>query len=125
MFAQIRFGNIGQFKNRYLANGRAFKPSIQEAMVETLNDTVNVTKEVTPVDTGYMKGHIYGIIVSQTSCKLVSEAPYSYFVNFGHFTRSGSFVEAQPFFSIGMNHFAENITRNVIEKLLIAGFKII
>jgi hypothetical protein len=117
----IRFGNIGEFKNRLLANGRKFKPAIQDAMVEVLNESVNIAKETAPVDTGFMRDHIYGLIISQTSCQMISQAPYSLFVNFGHFTRGGTFVEAQPFFSIGVEHFTQNITQRVLEKLITAG----
>lgn len=125
MFTSIRYGNIGEYKNAVLNTGHKVKPSISEAMTEVLAEAVDITREVAPVDTGYMRDHIFGVIVSQTSCKLVSEAEYSAHVNFGHFTRSGSFVEAQPFFSMGLNHFVENIRRRVIEKLLIAGMHII
>jgi hypothetical protein len=125
MFAQLRFGRIGEYKNRLLANGRAIKPSIQEGMVEVLNESVDISKDAAPVDTGFMKSRIYGIIISQTSCLLVSEAHYSYFVNFGHFTRAGTWVDAQPFFSLGMNHFMENIKRRILEKMLIAGAHIL
>ena len=125
MFVGIRVGEIGQFKGRVLANGRKMKPAIQEAMVEVLGESVDVSRDAAPVDTGFLKGHIFGIIISQTACKMVSEAEYSAPVNFGHFTRSGSFVEANPYFSLGMHHFSENIARRVIEKLLVAGMRIL
>jgi len=52
-----------------------------------------------PVDSGTLKASGKITKVGQYSVEISYSAPYAVPVDKGHVTRSGSFVEAQPFFS--------------------------
>lgn len=67
-----------------------------DAAVEGMANLIyGITQDLAPVDTGYLVEHIVVIEVAELVRAVVSEAEYSYFVEFGHLTRSGSFVPGQ------------------------------
>lgn len=50
------------------------------------------SKMIAPVDTGFLRDNIMLEKISDSEIVIVSTAPYSLFVEYGHLTSSGSFV---------------------------------
>lgn len=49
-----------------------------------------------PEDSGYLKSTVF-VTKNGNDVEVGFEAPYASYVEFGHYTRSGSYVPAQPF----------------------------
>ncbi|HEY0004529.1 MAG TPA: HK97 gp10 family phage protein [Pyrinomonadaceae bacterium] len=82
------------------------KEAVHEMAARLINQVAHGTKEDAiegaPEDTGFLKSKIEvteEATPEKPQAKLESGAPYSEPVNFGHHTRSGSFVAADPFFT--------------------------
>ncbi len=103
------------------------KPACREIITETVIDIANLVQANAPVDTGFMRDSVYYVTPDGASSYgnaepsnddaylLPEETPandmqglvgvagnYGEFVNYGHHTRSGSYVPAQPFFDQAM-----------------------
>lgn len=56
-------------------------------------------KQDAPVDTGFMRDNVEIDKPTQTTVRIRAKADYSIYVDHGHQTRSGTTVQADPFFS--------------------------
>lgn len=84
-----------------------------EVMQQLVTETVQYMQAKSPVDTGYMRSHISGHVTGKGNAIITSEAYYSGFVNFG--TR---FMDAQPFFSDGIDYINDRIRRIMEDQVL-------
>lgn len=64
----------------------------KEALRRAAESHVSVAKQLAPVDTGFMRDHIK-VVEDNRGLSVVSEAPYSIYVEFGTVNS-----DAQPFF---------------------------
>jgi hypothetical protein len=90
--------------------------NVYASMVEVVSEAAAIARADAPVDTGNLRANIFAEPVGKTEVHLQSMAPYSGYVNYGHRTRSGSFIPPQPFFSAAVEyckiHFQETVNLN-------------
>jgi hypothetical protein len=63
------------------------------------NTSAQKIKNDAPVDTGFMRDEVKVDKPTNDSVRIKANAYYSFFVDQGHRTRSGTMVQADPFFS--------------------------
>ena len=75
----------------------ARRQSVERAAAEFMADRA---RKLAPVDTGFLVSTIdVTAPAASDHVHVVCTAPYAVFVNFGHFTKGGAYVKAQPFMS--------------------------
>jgi hypothetical protein len=67
------------------------------------NNSTQRIKQDAPVDTGFMRDNVKMDKPSANTVRIKANADYSIFVDQGHRTRSGTMVQADPFFSKEVN----------------------
>lgn len=70
---------------------------IAQTLVDAANTAVEIAQGLCPVETGYLQSTIGVGAISGSTVEIEATADYALFVECGHHTRSGSFVEPQPF----------------------------
>lgn len=108
--------------NHWAQLAKGLKPAVQKAVTETAIGLQEDAKGNAPVDTGFLASSIYSVTPgygstydeaqmppgdsyqlpevtpdNDTSAIVGVSANYGIYVNYGHHTRSGSWVPAQPF----------------------------
>jgi hypothetical protein len=81
---------------------------------EVVDQGKTMAMEQCPVLTGALRNSI-GSEVSPNTARLFVEAEYAPYVNFGHHTRSGSFVPPQPFFTSATEYIQKTLPQRVME----------
>lgn len=69
-------------------------------------------KALTPTDTGKLKKS-YKLSVSKDEVEVTTDVEYAPFVNDGHSTKSGSYVEGKYMFDKSMNEAVKNLDKEV------------
>jgi len=81
-----------------LLESEGFMLSITDAPLDVVvADGFVYLQNIAPVDTGYLRSQLIPEKPDEFTHTITSRAPYSYFVEVGHLTRSGSFVPGQFF----------------------------
>ncbi len=84
-----------------------------DIMQQIIQETVQYMQSKAPVDTGYMRANVRGRTTGKGSGIIESTAYYSGFVNFG--TR---YMDAQPFFSDGIDYIKARVQRIIQDQLI-------
>lgn len=87
-------GNPGQSVQAYIDRK---KQQIDLAMNKLANNCQARAQQNAPVDTGFLKNSIHVVKIGDAHYQVVVGASYGIFIELGHHTRSGSWVEARPF----------------------------
>ncbi len=78
-----------------------FAWSVHEALVEAVTQTVDAAQAACPVETGFLRDSITGVVGAagmSMEAKVMATAYYAVFVELGHRTRNHtSFVPPEPF----------------------------
>jgi len=86
---------------------------IHDLIVSALGPAWNQAQSQAPVDTGFLRDHIFVYMISDFEGWLVAEADYSAAVELGHRTKSGKFVQGRhflvPAFTTAKNQFNANM----------------
>jgi len=89
---------------------------VGDTIFEVFDEAAGVARQEAPVLTGNLRANIFTEKIGN-GAGLHSMAPYSGYVDYGHETRSGSFVPAQPFFSNALAYIYQNLRERIVQKL--------
>lgn len=73
-------------------------------------------KQDAPVDTGFMRNEVKVDKPGGNSVRIKANAYYSIFVDHGHRTRSGSMVQANPFFTAEVDRLKGGVLKTEVDK---------
>ena len=91
--------------------------AIEEAIKEASRDLVETEQRLAPVATGALRDSIHIEDDSHGEPVVVVGVIYGADVNFGHHTRSGSFVPANPFWSVAIEQHKDDVALRVVRAL--------
>lgn len=126
----IRFEFTYTFSKRFLDFAKISKTVINEQIihdliVSALGPAWKEARSSAPVDTGFLRDHIFVYMISNNEGWLVSEAEYSAAVDQGYRNRRGKFITGQHFFSKTFTTAKKQLETNMklLENAFISGVK--
>lgn len=97
MQVSIRVGNYTTITGQIKGKLSTFKAKVGDAVQGAGINCEAEAKQRCPVDTGRLRSSIKYTKTSALSCTVGTNVTYAKPIEFGHVTRSGSHVPAQPF----------------------------
>ena len=100
--------------NRFDLTKREIREGVSTGVGKTLFEGEARAKELCPVETGNLRReNKTRFTPGALSGELLNEADYAAPVNYGHVTRGGTNVPAQPFFTQAEEHMRQRLESNV------------
>ena len=84
----------------------------QIALNNVGKELIKDIKALTPVDTGKLRNS-YKLSVNKDEVEVTTDVEYAIYVNDGHSTKSGSYVEGKYMFDKSMNEAVKNLDKEV------------
>lgn len=84
----------------------------EKALNNVGKELIKDIKALTPVDTGKLRNS-YKLSVNKDEVEVTTDVEYAIYVNDGHSTKSGSYVEGKYMFDKSMNEAVKNLDKEV------------
>lgn len=127
-----RWGKVECSQLLKFADGfdRLAKKDRDDVFIKMIHASANrfsqVASDRTPVDTGYLKGawSISKVYKQGDSyiAEIVNVAPYATFVNYGHRTTNGGFVQGRHFLQYAISDL-ERVSQSLLDEITMRKFK--